>query len=124
MNTPANPSAAASLDLGPLEPLLQDPAITEIMVNGPETIYVERNGTIEETSSRFHDETHLLAMIQRLAASMGQQVNESNPFVDMHLPDGSRVNVIIPPISLIGPVLTIRKFIQKYAPVTIEDLLR
>jgi len=112
---------AEILGYGPIEPLLQDDTITEIMVNGPKDIYVERRGKIEKTPLAFEDEEHLLRIIERIVAPLGRRVDESSPMVDARLPDGSRVNVTIPPISLVGPVLTVRKFAR--IPYTDEDLI-
>ncbi len=98
------------LGLGPLEPLLADADVTEIMVNGPDEIYVERFGRIEETRVRFADNAHLMRVIDRIVGAVGRRVDESSPFVDARLLDGSRVNVIIPPLALKGPTLTIRRF--------------
>jgi len=109
------------LGYGPIQPLLEDETINEIMVNGPKRIYVERNGKIEKTNLSFQDEDHLMRIIDRILAPLGRRVDESSPFVDARLPDGSRVNVIIPPLSLIGPVLTIRKFAR--IPFTAEKLV-
>lgn len=116
--------AADLLGLGPLEPLLADEHNGEIMVDGYRKIYVERFGEIQDVPSRFRDDEHLLEIINRIATVHGMKVNESNPILDMRLHDGSRVNVVIPPISLVGPVLTIRKFAQKFAPKSIEDLIQ
>jgi Flp pilus assembly protein, ATPase CpaF len=113
---------AEILGYGPLEPLLQDDTITEIMVNGPKKVYIERNGRIERTNVVFEDDEHLMRIIERIVAPLGRRVDESMPYVDARLPDGSRVNVVIPPISLIGPVVTIRKFYR--TPLTVEDLIR
>jgi pilus assembly protein CpaF len=96
--------------------------VTEVMVNGPRSIYVERGGKIEKTSLYFEDSQHLLRIIERIIAPLGRRADEASPMVDARLPDGSRVNVTIPPISLIGPVLTIRKFAR--IPYTDEDLKR
>jgi pilus assembly protein CpaF len=109
------------LGYGPLEPLLQEPTITEVMVNGYDRIYVERFGRIEETSVSFENEAHLMRIIDRIVAPLGRRVDESSPMVDARLPNGFRVNVIIPPLSLEGPLLTIRKFAQ--TPFTAQDLL-
>jgi pilus assembly protein CpaF len=98
------------LGLGPLEQLLADPEVTEIMVNGPHEIYVERRGIIEHTEVRFADNPHLMRVIDRIVGAVGRRVDESSPFVDARLLDGSRVNVIIPPLALKGPTLTIRRF--------------
>jgi pilus assembly protein CpaF len=106
---------------GPLEPLLQEPSITEIMVNGYEKVYVEKFGRIEETTVVFENEAHLMRIIDRIVAPLGRRIDESSPMVDARLPNGFRVNVIIPPLSLDGPLLTIRKFSQ--TPFTAQDLL-
>jgi pilus assembly protein CpaF len=108
--------------LGPLEPLLADPAITEIMVNGPEHIYVERRGKIERVDVQFLNDEHVERIIDRIIAPIGRHIDESSPRVDARLPDGSRVNAIIAPLSLIGPVITIRRF--SATPFTVEDLVR
>lgn len=107
---------------GPLEYLLNDPSITEIMVNGPYSIYIEQNGKIQLSDVVFRDNDHVLNIIDRIVSSLGRHIDEANPMVDARLPDGSRVNVIISPLSLIGPVLTIRKFSK--IPITAHDLLR
>jgi pilus assembly protein CpaF len=98
------------LGYGPIDPFLRDPSITEIMVNGHEQVFVERAGLVTETDVRFASEDHLLRVIDRIVSGVGRRVDEASPMVDARLPDGSRVNVIIPPITLQGPVLTIRKF--------------
>jgi pilus assembly protein CpaF len=98
------------LGYGPLEPFLQDPTVTEVMVNGYDQLYVERGGTIHETDASFLDDAHLLRIIDRIVSQVGRRIDESSPMVDARLPDGSRVNAIIPPLSLRGPSLTIRKF--------------
>ena len=108
--------------LGPLEPMLQDPTISDILVNGYSQVYVERKGLLELTNVRFHDNAHLLRIIDRIVSQVGRRVDESNPMVDARLSDGSRVNAIIPPLSLIGPVITIRKF--SATPFTVDDLIR
>jgi pilus assembly protein CpaF len=113
---------AEILGYGPLEPLLRDDTITEIMVNGPKKVYIERDGKIERTNVVFEDDEHLMRIIERIVAPLGRRVDESMPYVDARLPDGSRVNIVIPPISLIGPVVTIRKFYR--TPLTVEDLIR
>jgi len=110
------------LGLGPIEPLLKDPSISEIMVNGPHQIYIERHGKIERTDVTFNDEAHLLHIIDRIVSPIGRRVDESVPYVDARLKDGSRVNVIIPPLSLKGPILTIRKFFKER--LEIDDLIR
>jgi pilus assembly protein CpaF len=112
---------AEILGLGPLEPLLRDGTITEIMVNGPSDIYIERKGRIEKTAFKFENDEHLLRIIERIVAPIGRRVDEASPMVDARLPDGSRVNVTIPPISLVGPVVTIRKFSK--IPYTDNDLI-
>jgi pilus assembly protein CpaF len=109
------------LGYGPLEPLLREPTITEVMVNGYETVYVERFGKIEKTKVVFENEAHLMRIIDRIVAPLGRRVDESSPMVDARLPNGFRVNVIIPPLSLTGPMLTIRKFAQ--TPFTAQDLV-
>jgi pilus assembly protein CpaF len=112
---------AEILGYGPLEPFLADATITEIMVNGAKNIYVEREGKIERTNATFESEEHLMRIIERIVAPLGRRIDESAPYVDARLPDGSRVNAVIPPISLIGPVLTIRKFFK--IPLTVERLI-
>ena len=109
------------LGYGPLEPFLRDESVSEVMVNGPDRIYVERSGKIEATSSNFVDDAHLLRIIDKIVSQVGRRVDESSPMVDARLPDGSRVNAIIPPLSLRGPVLTIRKFSRD--PYTMDDLI-
>lgn len=111
-----------SLGLGPLEPILADSAVVGVMVDGPGKIYLERYGKLEDAPYRFRDEVHLMSIIQRIVARTGRQLNESHPMIDARLSDGSRVNIVIPPISLTGPVMTIRKFLQR--KLTLEDLLR
>jgi len=96
--------------LGPLEPLLQDPTISDILVNGYKHVYVERGGLLEATSVRFHDDSHLLRIIDKIVSQVGRRVDESNPMVDARLSDGSRVNAIIPPLAVDGPLLSIRRF--------------
>jgi pilus assembly protein CpaF len=109
------------LGYGPLEPLLGDETITEIMVNGYDGIYIERGGKIEETGGAFIDDDHLLRIIDRIVSRVGRRVDEASPMVDARLPDGSRVNAIIPPLSLCGPSLTIRKFSGDF--LTMENLV-
>jgi len=109
------------LGYGPLEPLLRDPDITEVMVNGPDQIYVERRGQISLIPARFGDETHLRRTIDKIVARVGRRVDEASPMVDARLPDGSRVNAVVPPIALDGSVLTIRKFAAD--PFTAADLI-
>jgi pilus assembly protein CpaF len=98
---------------GPIEPLLQDDAISEVMVNGPFDVWVERSGMLHKTAVRFTDDHHLRRIINKIVAQVGRRVDESSPMVDARLPDGSRVNVVLPPLSLSGPLLTIRKFSKK-----------
>ena len=98
------------IGLGPLEPLLRDESITEVMVNGPRQVYIERSGKLELTNVVFQNDDHVMRIIDRIVAPIGRRVDESSPMVDARLTDGSRVNAIIPPLSLVGPVLTIRKF--------------
>jgi pilus assembly protein CpaF len=98
---------------GPLERLLADETVTEIMVNGPYDIWVERGGRLQETPARFTDESHLRRIINKMVAQVGRRIDESSPMVDARLPDGSRVNAIIPPLSLTGPLVTIRKFSKR-----------
>jgi pilus assembly protein CpaF len=112
---------AEILGYGPLEPLLKDPSITEIMVNGPKSLYIERRGKIEQVAAAFEDDDHVMRIIDRIVAPLGRRVDESQPYVDARLPDGSRVNAIIPPLSLVGPTLTIRKFSK--IPLTVENLI-
>ena len=109
------------LEYGPLVPLLQDPTITEVMCNGPHAIYIERNGIIEETNIFFENEAHLMRIIQRIVQPLGRRVDETSPMVDARLPSGYRVNASIAPISLSGPLLTIRKFAA--TPYTAQDLI-
>jgi pilus assembly protein CpaF len=113
---------AEILGLGPLEPLLADESITEIMVNGPKSMYVERAGKLQRINITFESEEHLMRIIERIVAPLGRRIDESSPTVDARLKDGSRVNAVIRPISLQGPILTIRKFFKK--PLTVEDLIR
>ena len=109
------------LGLGPIEPLLKDETITEVMVNGPEKVFVERNGKIQLTNVQFHDNAHLMTIIERIVAPLGRRIDESSPLVDARLTDGSRVNAIVPPLSLIGPCLTIRKFTKD--PLSVDNLI-
>ena len=107
--------------LGPLEPLLADDTITEVMVNGPDQIYIERRGKIERVPRSFLNDEHVLRIIDRIVTPLGRRIDMSSPRVDARLPDGSRVNAIIPPLSLVGPVITIRKFSAN--PYTVDDLI-
>ncbi len=113
---------AEILGLGPLEPLLADESITEIMCNGPKKVFVERKGKLQRVNIAFESDEHLMRIIERIVAPLGRRIDESSPTVDARLKDGSRVNAVIPPIALNGPTITIRKFFKK--PLTIEDLIR
>jgi pilus assembly protein CpaF len=110
------------IGLGPLEPLLRDDSVSEIMVNGPRQVYIERSGKLELTNVVFQNDDHVMRIIDRIIAPIGRRVDESSPMVDARLTDGSRVNAIIPPLSLVGPVITIRKFAA--SPFTTDDLIR
>jgi pilus assembly protein CpaF len=109
------------LGYGPLEPLLRDDSVTEVMVNGADRIYIERSGKIEQAGVTFVDDAHLLRIIDKIVSQVGRRIDEASPMVDARLPDGSRVNAIIPPLSLRGPTLTIRKFSRD--PYTMDDLI-
>jgi pilus assembly protein CpaF len=98
------------LGLGPIEPLLGDPTVSDILVNGAKSIYVERRGRLEPTSLQFHDDAHLMRIIDRIVSAVGRRIDESSPMVDARLADGSRVNAIVPPLAIDGPVLSIRRF--------------
>lgn len=113
---------AEILGLGPLEPLLADDTITEIMVNGPKNVYIERAGNLSRANASFEDEDHVLRVLDRIVAPLGRRIDESSPTVDARLMDGSRVNAVIRPIALCGPTITIRKFSRR--PFTVEDLIR
>ncbi len=113
---------AEILGLGPLQPLLEDETITEVMVNGAKNIYIERAGKIHRVPFTFESDDHVMRIIDRIVAPLGRRVDEASPYVDARLPDGSRVNAVIPPISLVGPVITIRKFFK--VPITIEQLIQ
>src|SRR5512133_968183 len=113
--------AAEILGLGPLQPLLEDDTITEIMVNGAKNIYIERKGKVHRVPVTFESNDHVMRIIDRIVAPLGRRIYESSPYVDARLPDGSRVNAVIPPISLVGPVLTIRKFFR--VPLTVDQLI-
>jgi pilus assembly protein CpaF len=110
------------LGYGPLEPFLRDDTVSEIMVNGPHSIWVERRGKLLRTDAGFVDDQHLLRIIDKIISRIGRRIDEASPMVDARLPDGSRVNAIIPPLAVTGPTLTIRKF--RRDPLTMEDLLR
>jgi pilus assembly protein CpaF len=111
-----------TLGLGPLEPLLQDATVSDILVNGARSVWVERRGKLEPTSVVFRDDAHLMQVIERIVSAVGRRVDESSPMVDARLADGSRVNAIIPPLALDGPALSIRKFSKQ--PLKMEDLVR
>ena len=113
---------AEILGLGPLQPLLEDDTITEVMVNGAKNIYVERRGKLQRVPLTFESNEHVMRIIERIVAPLGRRIDESSPYVDARLPDGSRVNAIIPPVSLVGPVLTIRKFSKN--PFTVDQLIQ
>lgn len=108
--------------LGPLEPVLQDPTVSDILVNGPRQVYVERGGILEESNIMFKDNAHLMNIIDKIVSAVGRRVDESSPMVDARLADGSRVNVIIPPLAIDGPHISIRRF--GHIPITEDDLLR
>jgi len=110
------------MGLGPLEPLLADPSVSDILVNGAHQVYVERGGKIESTDVRFNDDAHLLNIIDRIVSKIGRRIDESMPMVDARLQDGSRVNAIIPPLAIDGPVLSIRRFGRD--TLTMDDLIR
>jgi len=110
------------MGLGPLEPLLADPTISEIMVNGYQKVYVEKKGCIQLTDIRFNDDAHLMKIIDKIVSRVGRRIDESSPMADARLPDGSRVNAIIPPLALDGPVLTIRRF--AVVPLQMRDLVQ
>src|SRR5574339_718341 len=114
--------AAEILGFGPLQPLLEDDTITEIMVNGPKNVYIERKGRLHRVPVTFENNDHVMRIIDRIVAPLGRRIDESSPYVDARLPDGSRVNAVIPPISLVGPVLTVRKFAKN--PITLEQLIQ
>jgi pilus assembly protein CpaF len=114
--------AAEILGFGPLQPLLEDETITEIMVNGPKNVYIERKGKIHRVPVTFESNDHVMRIIDRIVAPLGRRIDESSPYVDARLQDGSRVNSVIPPISLVGPTLTIRKFSKN--PITVEQLIQ
>lgn len=114
--------AAEILGFGPLQPLLEDDTITEIMVNGPKNVYIERKGRLHRVPVTFESNDHVMRIIDRIVAPLGRRIDESSPYVDARLPDGSRVNAVIPPISLVGPTLTIRKFSRN--PITVDQLIQ
>ena len=110
------------LGLGPLEPILKDPTVSDILVNGADTIFVERRGKLSKVEARFRNDQHLIHTIQRICAKVGRRIDESSPMVDARLLDGSRVNAVIPPLALDGPALSIRRFFAK--PLQAQDLLK
>ncbi len=112
---------AEILGYGPIEGLLNDDTITEVMVNGPNSVYIERKGRIEATDIKFEDDDHVARIIDRIVSPLGRRIDESQPYVDARLPDGSRVNAVIPPLSLVGPILTVRKFAR--IPITAQTLI-
>ncbi len=114
--------AAEILGFGPLQTLLEDETITEIMVNGAKSIYIERKGKIHRVPITFENNEHVMRIIDRIVAPLGRRIDEASPYVDARLPDGSRVNAVIPPLSLVGPILTIRKFAKN--PLTMEQLIQ
>lgn len=107
---------------GPLQNLIDDPSVDDVVVNGPNRVFVERGGKLEEASARFANDEHVLRIIRRILAPIGRRIDESTPMVDARLPDGSRVNAVIPPIALDGPSISIRKF--RAQPLTVDDLVR
>jgi pilus assembly protein CpaF len=109
------------LGYGPIERFLKDPTVTEVMVNGPNDVYIERSGRLETTKVAFADETHLRRIIDKIVSQIGRRVDEATPMVDARLPDGSRVNVVIPPLAIGGPFMTVRKFSAD--PYTVDDLI-
>jgi pilus assembly protein CpaF len=110
-----------TIGFGPINPLIQDPTVSEIMVNGPEQVYVERKGKLVISGVTFKDEQHVMRVIEKIVAPLGRRIDESSPMVDARLPNGSRVNAVIPPLALNGPTITIRKFSEK--PYTVKDLI-
>jgi pilus assembly protein CpaF len=110
------------IGFGPIEPLLQDPTVSEVMVNGPNQVYIEQKGKLHLAEVAFDDDDHVRRIIDRIVSPLGRHVDESSPLCDARLPDGSRVNIVIPPVSLVGPTITIRKFSK--TPLGIDDLIR
>lgn len=110
------------LGLGPIEPLMHDPDVSDILVNAPDEVYVERNGVLEETAVRFADNKHIRSVIERIVSRIGRRIDDMQPLVDARLVDGSRVNAVIPPLAIKGPTLSIRRFPEK--PLDLSDLLR
>ncbi len=113
---------AEILGYGPIQPLLKDDTISEVMVNGPRQVFIERKGKLELTNITFQNDEHVMRVVDRIVAPLGRRIDESSPLVDARLPDGSRVNIIIPPLALNGPTITIRKFSKK--PLSVDDLIR
>lgn len=109
------------MGLGPIEPLLTDPSVSDVLVNGPSQVYVERSGLLELTNIRFSDSAHLMKIIDKIVSRVGRHIDESSPMVDARLPDGSRVNAVIPPLAMDGPLLSIRRFPAE--PLKVSDLL-
>ncbi|MBI3890903.1 MAG: CpaF family protein, partial [Candidatus Wallbacteria bacterium] len=107
--------------LGPIQPLLDDPEVNEVMVNGPDQIYIEKKGKVTRTGVRFRDAPHVRQIIDRILTRVGRRADDSNPIADARLQDGSRVNVVLAPISLVGPAITIRKF--RPVPIQVLDLV-
>ena len=114
--------AADVIGFGPIEPLLNDTSVSEVMVNGPKKVYFERKGRLQLSDVQFDDDDHVRRIIDRIVSPLGRHVDEASPIVDARLPDGSRVNVVIPPISLVGPTITIRKFTKE--KLRVDDLIR
>src|SRR6516165_7758651 len=110
------------IGLGPLEPLLQDDTVTDILVNGASDVYVERQGKLEKTTARFRDTQHVVNIAQRIASAIGRHIDESSPMVDARLADGSRVNIVLPPLVLNGGTISIRKFPKQ--SITLEQMIR
>ena len=110
-----------TIGFGPINPLIYDPTVSEIMVNGPDNVYVERKGKLELTDIKFRDDDHVMHVIERIVSPIGRRIDESSPMVDARLPNGSRVNAIIPPLALNGPTITIRKFSEH--PYSVKDLI-
>ncbi len=107
---------------GPIQPLLEDPDISEIMIYGPEQVYIEKNGKLEDTSVKFRDTDHLMSIINRILSPLGQRVDQDNLMADARLPDGSRVNIAVPPVTIDGPSLTIRKFLE--SKLTVQQIIK
>src|SRR5207302_3744467 len=110
------------IGLGPLEPFLDDDEITDILANGPFDVYVERRGRLEKTTARFRDAQHLVNIAQRIASAVGRRIDEASPMVDARLPDGSRVNIVLPPLVLNGGTISIRKFPKQN--ITLDTMVR